>query len=536
MVALPDNNPEWPPSECQRADRYYREWGAWYAGDPEALRSFYQVSNGFGAAVDPKHRPHPDSAVGLLDKTSRFFWGNPPDPGAVRDAKLHIPLASDVAATSADLLFGEPPAFTVPEELDGADRTQSRLDRIVENGLVPALLEAAEIGAALGGVYLRVTVDLNEDTPVFDVIPPDAAAPEWTGNRLKAVTFWRELENDRGKVYRHLERHEVGWIYHGLFVGTEDRLGAQVDLRLHPETDGYFASVGEAGRAETGADTLTAEYIPNMRPNRLLRGSPLGRSDYSGIEPTMDALDESWSSLMRDVRHGKSRLIVPENYLESNGPGRGARFNLDRELFTPVKAMPDNEGISLEQVQFDIRVDDHLTACRNLAAQALRGAGYSSQTFGEGDQAGGPVTATEVLARERRSYSTRDRKIGYWRPPLGRLTKAALQLDKKWYGSDAGDLSEKPNLEWPDGVQVDMETTAKVIQLLDAAKAVSLRTKVQMVHPQWNKDQVEDEMAEIEGDNEVEVEADENADAFDDPADQDPPPTDEPEDDEDEEP
>jgi hypothetical protein len=517
-VALPDNNPEWPPPECKKAERHYQEWGAWYSGDPEELRTFYQVNNGFGALIDPKQ--YPDSANNLLDKTSRFFWGNPPEQGALRDAKLHIPLAGDVASTSADLLFGEPPSFSVIEDLSGVEQTQSRLDKIVDNGLTPALLEAAETAAAMGGVYLRVMIDPGVDTPVFDVIPPDAAVPEWRGNRLQAVTFWRELADEQGKVYRHLERHEVGWVYHGLFVGSDERLGQQVDLRLRPETEGFYAQVGVAGRAETGADTLTAEYVPNMRPNRLraMRGSALGRSDYSGIEPTMDALDESWSSLMRDVRHGKSRLVVPESYLESNGPGRGARFSVERELFTPVKAMPDNEGVSLEQVQFNIRVDEHLTACRNLAAQALRGAGYSSQTFGEGDQSG-PATATEILARERRSYTTRDRKIGYWRPPLARLTKAALQMDKRWFGSDAGDVSQVPNLEWPDGVQVDMESTAKVIQMLDAAKALSLRTKVQMVHPQWDKDQVEAEMEEIKGDQEVPVEADPNANAFDEPAD-----------------
>lgn len=512
-VSLPDHNPAWPPKECQVAARHYREWGAWYSGDPQELRRFYQVSNGFGALIDPKQ--YPDSANNLLDQVSRFFWGNPPESGNIRDAKLHIPLAGDIASTSADLLFGEPPVWSVPDDLAGAEDTQGRLDKIVDNGLIPAMLEASEIGSALGGAYVRVTADLEVDTPVFDVIPPDSAVPEWRGNRLNAVVFWRELANDQGRVLRHLEKHEVGWIYHGLFVGTEERLGNQVDLRAHPETEGFYNQVGESGRAETGADVLTADYIPNMRPNRLMRGSALGRSDYQGIESVMDALDEAWSSLMRDIRLGKSRLIVPESYLESNGVGRGARFNAERELFVPVKAMPDNEGVSIEQVQFKIRVDEHLSACRNLAVQALRGAGYAAQTFGEGE-AGGPATATEVQSRERRSYTTRDRKIGYTRLPLTRLTRAALQMDKRWYGSDSGDVtSENPNLEWPDGVQVDIETTSKVVQMLDSAKAISTRTKIQMVHPQWDKDQVEEEIDLIEGNEEVEVEAPEDADAFD---------------------
>lgn len=514
-MPLPDDNPEWPPKECKDADRYYREWGAWYSGDPQQLRSFYQVTNGAGALIDPKN--HPDSASNLLDRISRFFWGNPPEAGDVRDSKLHIPLAGDIASTSADLLFGEPPTWSFNEDLAGVDKTQSRMDKIVENGLIPALLEGAETDSALGGVYLRVLVDKKmADTPVFDALPPDSAVPEWRTGRLEAVTFWRQVGDDEGTVYRHLERHEIGYIYHGLFSGTNDRLGEKVDLRVRPETEPFAAIVDGNGRMETGADTLSAEYIPNMRPNRLMRGSPLGRSDYQGIESTLDALDETWSSLMRDIRLSKSRLVVPESYLDSNGLGRGARFNSEKELFVPVKAMPDNEGVSLEMVQFAIRVDEHVSSCRNLAAQALRGAGYSSQTFGEDNGGGAAATATEIQARERRSFVTRDRKIGYWRNPLARISRAALQMDKHHFGSDAGDLSEMPSLEWPDGVQTDLQTTAQTVQMLDAAGAVSQRTKISMVHPQWDDDQIDEEIDAIKGD-QPEVEADPNADQEDKP-------------------
>lgn len=514
-MPLPDTDLTWPPHECKIADRHYREWNAWYSGDPQELRKFYQVNNGFGALIDPKQ--YPDTANNLLDRISRYFWGSPPEQGAIRDAKLHIPLAGDIASTSADLLFGEPPSFTVVEDLAGAEDTQKRLDKIVGNGMISALLETAETVSAMGGGYLRVLIDTKmSDTPIFDSIPPESAVPKWRSNRLESVTFWRQLADVQGKIYRHLELHEVGFIYHGLFIGSDERLGQRVDLRLHPETEGFAALTDDQDRILTGADTLTAEYIPNMRPNRLLRGSPLGRSDYQGIEPTMDALDETWSSLMRDVRLGKSRLVIPEAYLDSNGPGRGSRFNGERELFTPVKAMPDNEGISIEMVQFNIRVDEHLSTCRSLAAHAVQSAGYSAHSFGEGDLVtSGAPTATEVQARERRSFITRDRKIEYWRHPVARLSKAALQIDKLYYGSDSGDVSELPNLEWPDGVSVDEETMAKTVQMLDAARAISTRTKVQMVHPQWDQEQVDEEIELIDGSEQPEVDADDNALAID---------------------
>ncbi|WP_431945593.1 hypothetical protein [Micromonospora marina] len=39
---------------------------------------------------------------------SRWLW-DPPAATGQRDGRLHVPLPADLAATSADLLFSEPP-------------------------------------------------------------------------------------------------------------------------------------------------------------------------------------------------------------------------------------------------------------------------------------------------------------------------------------------------------------------------------------------------------------------------------------------
>jgi hypothetical protein len=41
--------------------------------------------------------------------------------------------------------------------------------------------------------------------------------------------------------------------------------------------------------------------------------APLGRSDFSGLEISLDTLDEAHASWMRDIRLGKARLIVPHS-------------------------------------------------------------------------------------------------------------------------------------------------------------------------------------------------------------------------------
>lgn len=90
-----------------------------------------------------------------------------------RDDRLHIPLAADIANTSASLLFSEPPAFTVEDTTP-----QTRLDELTEAGSVAnTLLEAAEVAAALGGVFLRVTWDASlAARPLLTAVHADSAS------------------------------------------------------------------------------------------------------------------------------------------------------------------------------------------------------------------------------------------------------------------------------------------------------------------------------------------------------------------------
>jgi hypothetical protein len=293
-MSLPINNPEWPPKDCAEPNKKYREWNAWYAGDPAKLMDVYQAGSSPVPGLDLK--PHPATfRGGLVGAVARMWWGAPASPGQLTSPKLHVPAAGDLAATSADLLYGTPPTLKVGD--DPKSKTQQRLDYLFDDGgISTSLLEGAEVSAAFGGRYLRVSTDPSFcDEPIVDAVPPDAAVPEWRYGRLAAVTFWRELASDpNGITWRHLERHEPGRVYHGLYRGTSSRLGIPMALADNPATEVFAPRVNEEGFLETGAEGLAVEYVPNTRPHRLIRGTPLGRSDYQGVEGIMDALDEAW--------------------------------------------------------------------------------------------------------------------------------------------------------------------------------------------------------------------------------------------------
>lgn len=492
-MPLPEGeNTPWPPKPYRDAFDHMAQWSAWYSGNPDELSNVYERV-GQRMVNRPQVRPS-QMRGGLVGTLARWFWGQPIATGEKR-TKLHVPIASDIAATSADLLFSEPVTVTSEDA-----KTQAQLEELLGDTMHAQLLESAEVAAGLGGVYLRSVWDrdVQPDGPWLSAVHADAAVPEWSYGRLTAVTIWRELVRNGREVIRHLERHEPGVILHGVYVGDETTLGRAVPLSEFPDTEALVDAVQDGNRIETGIEQLTAAYIPNMRPNRLWRNHPaschLGRSDYAGGESLMDALDEVYTSWLRDVRLAKGRVFVPEVYLQDRGPGRGAYFDPDREIYETLNMLPGGDGkqqITLSQ--FEIRVEEHSKTALELVNRIVSTAGYSGQTFGlTGEVA---ITATEVAARERKSLITRDKKIRYWRPELAGMFEVLLALGAVHFGWAVS--PEKPMVEFPDAVQPDQASVAQTLQLLESARSISIDQKVRMLHPDWEDPEVAAEVERI---------------------------------------
>lgn len=484
----------WPPLDNQPALNQMAVWSAWFSGDLDDLATVYAHRDARMTSTGLPIRPSQYSG-GLRGVFARTFWGAPP-PAGQPSTKMHIPLPSDIAMVSSRLLFAEP--ITIKDE---HSENQGKFEELLEESLHAQLLEAAEVGSGLGGVYLRSVwdKDVNKDGPWVSAIHGDAAIPTWSYGRLKATTFWRILKQENDIVVRALERHEVGVIYHAVYQGSATTLGIRMPLSDYPETEELAKVVSEDGSIPTGIDLLTAAYVPNMRPNRSWRdqpaNAPLGRSDYSAVEPIFDALDECWTSWMRDIRLGRGRVFVPGVYLDDLGPGKGAAWDPEREVYESLKMLPDQQsGNMITVAQFDIRVDEHERTALALMKNGITTAGYSQQSFGlAGDVTA--VTATEVAVRKEASLATRDVKSLYWRPAIRHMLRVTAEVGRAHFGwSTSGE--KKPDVIFPEAVQPDPEVVARTIQLLDAATAVSTETKVMLANPdrkddaKWIKEEV----------------------------------------------
>ncbi|MFT4189878.1 MAG: phage portal protein [Aeromicrobium sp.] len=502
-MGLPTRDTAWPPPVLAPLLTDISTWAAWYSGQPDELAAAYRTATG---GREPVTRPS-QHADGVVGRFARWFWGQPTPAGQQR-TKLHVPLAADLATGSADLLFSEPPQITTDTD---EQEKRKRLDRILEGAGWESLLpEAAETAAALTGVYLRIVWDNSiADHPLITVVQPDSALPEFAFGQLRAVTFWQVVDRQGQTVTRHLERHEPGRILHGLYEGTPDRLGRTVPLAEHPSTAGLSVDADQA--IATGATGLTAVYIPNVRPQRRSKwrnhplGTHMGRSDLDGIEPALDALDEVYTSWMRDVRLGKARIIADADALTTRGRGQGADLDLDREVFVGINGMSDGgDGSPITAQQFAIRAADHEATITGLLRRIVPGAGYSPQTFGV-DTDGAVATATEITARERKTTTTREKKTRYWTPQLRRLLATLCEVDAHHFGGpgpmDALTLDFGPAGE---PTPLELATTA---QALKGAQAASTETLVRLVHPDWTPDQVAEEAAAILAESSIDVPA-----------------------------
>lgn len=479
----------WPPVAWRPVAATIDEAATWWEGDETRLAALYG-----GPTPSPSARPRRG-----LERIR--FWARRADDQNTGRTRLHVPLPADLATTSADLLFGEKPAITIPDAhqttaAPDATATEDRLAELDEtDGISSTLLEAAEVCSAMGGVYLRTVWDTQvADTPMLDVVHADRAVPEFRWGRLIAVTLWRTVTHDRAAavVWRHLERHEPGVIFHGLFEGSPERLGRPIGLDAHPDTAG-LPEVLELPAALAGQ--LAVGYVPNVRPNRRHRGVPVGRADTAGTEALLDALDETWSSWMRDIRLGKARIIVPDEYLDRAGRGRGARADLDAEVFTPLAIDPtsaDRAGITL--TQFTLRTAEHAQTARALVEQIVTTAGYAPATFGL-DTGGGEATATEVRAREARSLRTTMRKQAYWRSVVADRLEQALVLDREIWGRPT--VPFRPRVDFADGLPDDPHRSAETLDLLVRAQAVSIETRVRLAQPGLDEAEVAAEVARI---------------------------------------
>lgn len=475
----------WPPMNML----YWKmaEHSAWYSGDPTILANFYAGYTNYNFLGLPHELP-----------VGETFWGR-----AIKNKNnivIHVPIAADLAETSSNFLFSESPRIKVLEanEANASSiykTTQEELDNmLLESMFYSKILEAAETCAGIGGIYIKIAWDQEiSEYPIPVVEQADKAIPEFKFGILQAVTFWKNIKIDKkgNRVYRLLERYEKGLISYTLYEGSSDRLGNKIDLKVLEETKDLPDTI------ET-VDELLVVYIPNILPNRLDRNACLGRSDYLGIEMLMDSLDQVYSSWMKDIVLAQGRILLPESWFKKQ---EGVmKFNVDKSIYVQLDIDPVSvNGEKVTAQQFDIRAEQFEKTSLNLLERIITSAGYSPQTFGLNIE-GRAESGTALSMRERKSFSTKNKKEQYWGSAIKRLVQLMLLVYSEELGGNV-EVNSSVNIEFSDAVSNNMNELSTSVKMLADAIAISTETKVRMLHDDWDEEQVLQEVEKIKEEN-----------------------------------
>lgn len=428
--------------------RDYRRAAAWYAGDEKKLRSL-----------------------------GGSFWQGGDD------VKLHVPIAADIAAMSAALLFARSP------EVKCADpAAQARINEVLRlSGFYPTLLKAAELASVYGGVFLKWSWDRADGHPVITALPGDCGLPVYKNGRLVEIRLWSLLREEGEDVYRLEESYTPdGCVRSMLYRGSKTELGRVCNLNSIPESRGIRPL------ARSGAGCMLAAYVPNLLPGRKHPELPFGRSDFDGLYGLFDALDEAYSAIQRETRLTKTTVIVPAEYLRR----REALFPEDKPtwvysndsgVFTALDIDSDRASSPITVINPAPHAGERIALCGELVRRILSLAGYAPQSAGL-DISGSAESGTALSVRERKSIRTTEAKRTLWWQAIHDLVRAMVRLDAAVFGSKI-DRDMEISVEMPSLAQPDLSEMSGIVKDLMGAGALSVPAAVEMLHPDWEEEE-----------------------------------------------
>ena len=463
------NGEKFPPIDWLWRD--YEKNAAWYSGNPQRLRK-----------VSACMALHP-------------FWRSN------EEIKIHVPIAADISALSAGMIFADSPVVECED-----DKTSERIAEIMEKAsLYSVLLQAAELASAYGGVFLKWSWDISDGFPRLTCVPADAGMPYWSGGNVVRIKLWSIVrEEEGGKVYRLQEEYTPdGHIRSRLMRGDANNLGTEAPMDSIEETRGIKPD------AYCGADVMLAYYVPNILPNRMAPHLRYGRSDYEGLYGLFDALDEAYSAIQRETRLTKTMVVVPLEYLrkrESIRHAYNSSFNTDTKenqwvfsngngAFVALDIDTTENSSPITVINPELRAESRIAQVDDIVRRILSMAGYAPQSAGL-DINGSAESGTALNLRERKSLRTSEVKKTFWWHAVHDMIRGMLALDKAVFKSGV-DPNVDFSVELPGNSQPDVAQLAEVIEQLERAGAVSTQTKVAMLHPDWDEEQQDEEVKRI---------------------------------------
>lgn len=443
--------------------------------------------------------------------------GNEPAAGVTDPRTVPPPTIDKPGAESAiEASIEQQETAGGPEEqeqydipIDIWDRTsddQDRLNEIIEANELPAELYAAEIvNSSEGEVWWRIYVDRGQsDYPIIEWHSRSHVRPLWRGRKLIAAAFVSELHREevesQWQVWRYVEIHAEGIVRNLLYKGTPAMLGTEQPLDVRPET----ATLEPDWDHELG-------LLCGRVYNKLGRDRRVGMSDYHNVVDLLMSLNEATTIGHENVRlTAKKRIAVPREAIGEDG-----QFDASEDVLVMDEPLDDQLGVKTGGGKFAVlEYSFDSTALiqykLDLIATILSRVGIVAEfaNAGGGERSGGgsgaaALSGTALRMRLIPTTLAAKGKARPWDVALPHILMLAQQLDalpeeRGGFGRSWNLAAEPPAVERGEPLPTDeSEETQRHVSAV-GGEIESRRTAISELHPNWDENQVQEELDQIE--------------------------------------
>lgn len=416
-------------------------------------------------------------------------------------------LALQIAELSSSYLFGRDVKFKILDDKNDLkeDETRTLNDWLETQNIEDMKSEIGVTLSGLGGCSIKLNLD-KTGSPILKVIQPDEFLPVFLGGNLIELHYFTLLQTFENTAYFLVEKRETSITGNLIITYLLKKANTSSMSISYQTTDGFKSAEPAtlenldnevADRLRSSGlvlDTpiistlkgLGSVYIKNKSFNAKYRVNTFGMSDLSSVRSLLTELDYISTQYLEEFRLGKNKIIASTQMMGSDIIGN-KKFLLDETMFFEKQGSGDLKDDKMEIIQFNIRVTEYETKMQSMKDKILMKAGFDAGLLTV-DGSGGFKTATEVIAETDITFKTMDKKRSIAIKPL---------TDVLQFGAESLGIQGKVKIELPPVQQNNMSTLTENVAKAETAVSMSVKTKVEILHPEWEPEQVIEETIKI---------------------------------------
>jgi len=379
----------------------------WFQGLPQVIEEFYKTKSEPG------------------NYTQHYFWKDV--NGEI--VKLHYPLASSISRAMSSILFGEDVHMKVDTgNIRVSETLTNRLEKIMEDNNIKELLQRGAIMESYSGsLGAKIVVDSDfSQYPQIQFYAAEQIELETKYGKIVEIIFKDDYIYN-GNKYKLKSKYGKGYIKYGLY----DKDNKEVMLSSIPSL-ATLKNIAILGTDGEPLDIMLAVFKPNRVVSSNFNQSHYGASDYEGLYPVFNALDELLSVWNDHYRNGRITTFMSEDMLKRN-PNTGEvvkpnAFGLNTVVLYDSTANMDKKS----DVKRDIPKLDVMPfkeGFENYIKVSLQRVGLSPITFGF-DSVSRLSSAETLQEREKTTLRTRQDKVKLWDEFLTKLLRLIFIFDE----------------------------------------------------------------------------------------------------------